>query len=198
MFYAGVANVIVPKFKGIEAMIKTIVKHQISIWFLVPPQVVLLCKDPCVPKYHADLRRLAHFAMIGAAPLSDDLSKQFMAVLPGLDWGQGYGMTESATLTTMVPPGGPIVLGSAGRLISDVEAKVVQPDGKTVGVDKPGELWVRGPSITLGYMNNSKATQEMFLGDGFMKTGDEVIINKEGDVFIVDRLKELIKVRGFQ
>ncbi|KDN41612.1 acetyl-CoA synthetase-like protein [Tilletiaria anomala UBC 951] len=198
MFYAGVTNVVIPRFKGIDTMLNSIVKHNISIWFLVPPQVVLLCKDPSVPKYHADMQRLANYIMIGAAPLSDDLSKQLMHIIPGVDWSQGYGMSETSTLLTQGPPGHPAVLGSAGRLVSDVEAKVVTPEGKECGVDEQGELWVRAPSITLGYLNNRKATEEMFLPDGFMKTGDEVVFNKHGDMFIVDRLKELIKVRGFQ
>ena len=133
--------------------------------------------------------------MIGAAPLSDDLSKQLMAILPGVDWTQAYGMTETATLTVQGPPGMDAVLGSAGRLICDTEAKVVSPTGEELGYDTPGELWVRSPSVTLGYMNNRKATEEMFLSNGFMKTGDEVVITKAGDVFVVDRLKELIKVR---
>lgn len=198
MFWAGVRNVIMPKFRGIEAMIKTIIRYDISIWWLVPPQIVLLCKDPCVKPYIEDLRKRARFVMVGAAPLSDDLSRQFMKVLPGIDWGQGYGMTETCTVTTMHPPDMPAVLGSAGRIFSNTEAKIVRPDGKECGIDEPGELWIRGPQCTLGYANNEAATKEMFLPDGFVRTGDEVKINAAGDVFIVDRLKELIKVKGFQ
>ncbi|PWN52704.1 acetyl-CoA synthetase-like protein [Violaceomyces palustris] len=198
VFYAGITNVIMPKFRGIEAMIKSVIKYRISLWWLVPPQVVLLCKDPSVKPYIEELRKVARFVMVGAAPLSDDLSKQFMKVLPGIDWGQGYGMTETCTVTTMHPTGMPAVLGSAGRIFSNTEAKVVDSQGNEVGYDQPGELWVRGPQMTLGYSNNAKATEEMFLPDGFVRTGDEVVINRAGDVFIVDRLKELIKVKGFQ
>ncbi|SPO37219.1 related to phenylacetyl-CoA ligase [Pseudozyma flocculosa] len=198
MFYAGVTNVIIPRFRGIEAMVKTIVKYGISIWWLVPPQIVLLCKDPSVPPYIEQLRKVCHFVMVGAAPLSDDLSRQFMRALPGIDWGQGYGMSETCTVTTMHPPGMDAVLGSAGRLISNTEARVVDAQGKDCGFDTPGELWIRGPQNTLGYSNNAKATAEMFLPDGWIRTGDEVVINRQGDVTIVDRLKELIKVKGFQ
>lgn len=107
-------------------------------------------------------------------------------------------MTECATLLTMHPPGMRPVLGSAGRLVSDVEALVVNSEGKKVGVGETGELWVRGPSNTLGYLNNAKATEEMWTKEGWIRTGDEVTFNAEGDMFILDRLKELIKVKGFQ
>lgn len=198
VFFAGIANVVMSKFRGIEAMIKTIIKYKISVWWLVPPQIVLFCKDPSVPPYLDELRKVARFAMVGAAPLSDDLSRQFTNVFPRLDWGQGSGMTETCSVTTMFSVGEPPVMGSAGRLISNTEAKVVNSEGKEVGYDELGELWLRGPQITLGYTNNDKATKETYLPDGWLRSGDEVKINKDGEVFFIDRLKELIKVKGFQ
>nr|CDI56243.1 related to phenylacetyl-CoA ligase [Melanopsichium pennsylvanicum 4] len=198
VFFAGIANLVMSKFRGIEAMIKTIIKYKISVWWLVPPQVVLFCKDPSVAQYLQDLRKVARFAMVGAAPLSDDLSRQFTKVFPRLDWGQGSGMTETCSVTTMFPLGDEAVMGSAGRLISNTEAKVVNSEGKQVGYDELGELWLRGPQITLGYTNNEQATKETYLPGGWLRSGDEVKITKQGDVFFIDRLKELIKVKGFQ
>lgn len=93
MFFYGITSVIVPKFKGIGPMLETCVRYSIGLWWLVPPQVVLYCKSPDAQKYHAECRKFVRFVMIGAAPLSDDLSKLFMDKLPGIDWGQGYGMT---------------------------------------------------------------------------------------------------------
>ncbi|SPO32038.1 related to phenylacetyl-CoA ligase [Ustilago trichophora] len=197
-FFAGIANLVISKFRGIEAMIKTIIKYRISVWWLVPPQIVLFCKDASVPPYLEELRKVARFAMVGAAPLSDDLSRQFTKVFPKLDWGQGSGMTETCSVTTMFPVGEAAVMGSAGRLISNTEAKVVNSEGKEVGYDELGELWLRGPQITLGYTNNEQATKETYLPGGWLRSGDEVKISKEGDVFFIDRLKELIKVKGFQ
>ncbi|KAG9077207.1 hypothetical protein FS749_010926 [Ceratobasidium sp. UAMH 11750] len=89
------------------------------------------------------------------------------------------------------------VPGSAGQIIPNTTAKVVRPDGTLAGYDEPGELVVTGPQVTLRYENNEAATKETYI-NGWVHTGDEVVINKSGDVFIVDRLKELIKVRGFQ
>ena len=94
----------------------------------------------------------------------------------------------------MHPPNLAPVLGSAGRIISNCEARIVNPEGKDCDFNQPGELWIRQPSNTLGYSNNQKATEETYLKDGFVRTGDEVMINKDGDIFVVDRLKELIKV----
>ncbi len=136
--------------------------------------------------------------MVGAAPLSEDLSRQFSKIFPKLDWGQGSGMTETCSVTTMFPVGEPVVMGSAGRLFSNTEAKVVNSEGKEVGYDELGELWLRGPQITLGYTNNEKATRETYVEGGWLRSGDEVKIDRNGDVFFIDRLKELIKVKGFQ
>ncbi len=69
-------------------------------------------------------------------------------------------------------------MGSAGRLISNTEAKVVAPDGKELGYDELGELWLRGPQITLGYTNNEQATKETYVEGGWLRSGDEVKISK--------------------
>lgn len=197
-FFSGIPIVVVPKFKGIEALIKTTLKFGITLWWLVPPQVVLLVKDPSARPYVPELRKLLRWIMIGAAPLSNDLSAQLEKTLPGIDWGQGYGMTECSTLISMHPPSHKPILGSAGRLVANVEARVVDAEGRSLPVGGTGELWIRSPSVTLGYLANPKATAEMWVEDGWLRTGDEVKFNEQGDMFILDRLKELIKVKGFQ
>ncbi|EUC61072.1 acetyl-CoA synthetase-like protein [Rhizoctonia solani AG-3 Rhs1AP] len=195
--FAGLPLVVIPKFNFVD-MLKSIVKYRITHLSLVPPQVVLFCKHPATKQF--DLSH-CHFAVVGAAPVSAELSEQFRRVLPNIHFGQAYGMTETSTIVTMVPlehapgPGG--VPGSAGRLLQNTIAKVVKLDGTLAGYDEPGELVVTGPQMTLRYEHNEAATKETYV-DGWVYTGDEVIINRAGDVFIVDRLKELIKVRGFQ
>lgn len=136
--------------------------------------------------------------MVGAAPLSAELTHQFTKVLPQSEICQGYGMTETCTTTTMTPIWQRIgTPGSAGHFLPGVKAKIVKPDGSLAGYDEPGELVVTGPEMSLRYTNDPEATKETFV-DGWVRTGDEVLVRPNGDVFVVDRLKEIFKVRGFQ
>ncbi|KAE8260373.1 hypothetical protein A4X13_0g372 [Tilletia indica] len=198
MMWSGTAVVGIARFRGIVPFLESVVKYRISHWMLVPPLIVLFVKDPAVEKYLDQVRQIARFCMVGAAPCSAELSRQFLAKLPDLDFGQGYGMTETSTVISLVAPGQKAVYGSAGRIFPNTEARIVKPDGQDAATGDSGELWVRGPQITRGYLNNEKATEEMWLEGGWLRTGDEAIINDEGDIYIVDRLKELIKVKGFQ
>ncbi|KAE8260371.1 hypothetical protein A4X13_0g378 [Tilletia indica] len=198
MMWSGTAVVGIPRFRGIVPFLDSVLKYRISHWTLVPPMIVLFVKDPAVEKYLDRVRQIVRFCMVGAAPCSDELSRQFIAKLPGLDFGQGYGMTETSTVVTLAAPRQEAAYGSAGRIFSNTEARIVKPDGKDAAKGESGELWMRGPQITLGYLNNQKATEEMWLEGGWLRTGDEAIINDAGDIYIVDRLKELIKVKGFQ
>ncbi|QRW11517.1 AMP binding enzyme [Ceratobasidium sp. AG-Ba] len=194
--FTGLPLVVIPKFSFVD-MLKSIVKYRITTLCLVPPQVVLFCKHPATKEY--DLSHL-HFCMVGAAPLSPELTNQFMKLIPNLTIGQGYGLTETATSVVMAPiehMGTAGVPGSAGRLLPNTIAKVVKQDGTLADYDEPGELVVAGPQMALRYANNEQATKETFV-NGWVHTGDEVIINRDGDLFIVDRLKEILKVRGFQ
>lgn len=107
-------------------------------------------------------------------------------------------VTESATVVCSTIPSD-VYFGSSGSLLPGIEARIVTPEGEEVTkFNTPGELWVKGPAITLGYLNNQKATEETFV-DGYLRTGDEAVIKKHPKsghehIFIVDRLKELIKV----
>ena len=91
------------------------------------------------------------------------------------------------------------VPGSAGRVVPNTEVKIVDPiTGEDLGVDAEGELCVRGPQVMLGYLNRPEATAETMRPDGFLRSGDLARIDADGNVFVGDRLKELIKVKGFQ
>ncbi|VDB87514.1 unnamed protein product [Peniophora sp. CBMAI 1063] len=192
--FCGMSVVVVPKFDFVKFM-DSIVKYKITHLYLVPPQVVLLCKHPA-----ASGRDFSHVRvmMAGAAPVPAELTGQIRKVLPNAAIGQGYGMTETSTTIAMFPPDQHIgVQGSAGRLIPGCRARIVKEDGCWAGVGEVGELYVTGPSMALCYANNPEATKETFV-DGWVRTGDEVYMNADGDLFVVDRLKEIMKVRGFQ
>ena len=117
--------------------------------------MVLLCKHPEVKNY--DLTRII-FCMCGAAPVSRELTQQFIELLPNCCIGQGYGMTETATTICMVPPWQKVgTIGSAGTIVPGIEARVVKSDGEDAGPGERGELVVTGPSMAIGYLNNDQA-----------------------------------------
>ncbi|KAJ7786567.1 amp dependent CoA ligase [Mycena metata] len=193
MLFAGLSLVVVPKFNFTE-FLESIVRHKITHLFLVPPQIVLFCKHPATKKY--DLSHVK-FCISGAAPMSGELMRSVRHILPNAAIGQGYGMTETCTSISLMGARQQMgTEGSAGQLLPGVVARVVRPDGSLCKEGEQGELVVTGPSMALGYLNNKQATDETFV-DGWVRTGDEVII-RNSEVFVIDRLKEIIKVKGFQ
>ncbi|KAH9035056.1 phenylacetyl-CoA ligase [Lactarius hengduanensis] len=197
MLYSGMSVVITPKF-GWPTFLESVRRHKITHLLVVPPMIVLLCKHPATKDYEAELKNI-RFCFSGAAPLSPELASQLEKVLPNSSLGQGYGMTETSTAVSMTSVlekvGKP---GSAGIAVPGVRFKIVKEDGTLAKLGERGELVVNSPSNALGYWDNPKATAETFLENGWVRTGDEVEFDAEGNIYIVDRLKELIKVRGFQ
>ncbi|KAL5535772.1 hypothetical protein ACEPAF_3866 [Sanghuangporus sanghuang] len=192
LLFVGLTVVVVPRFT-LEGFLRTVDRFKITHLFLVPPQIVLLCKHPMVKKY--DLSHI-RYVISGAAPLSKELTLQLVEILPNAEIGQGYGMTEGAI--SMFPVSQRIgTLGSVGQLQPGTIARVRKADGSFAGYEEEGEIEIRGPQLALRYTNDEKATRETFV-DGWLRTGDQVKFAKNGDIFIVDRLKELIKVRGYQ
>ncbi|GJN88500.1 hypothetical protein Rhopal_001466-T1 [Rhodotorula paludigena] len=191
--FQNVPIVVLPRF-DFRAFLQSIQDFRISTLFLVPPQIILLVKQDIVKEYDLSSVKMA---MAGAAPLTNDTVTAFRKRFPSISIGQGYGMTESATIISLLDPSVVFPGASAGLLVPNIEAKIVS-EGKHMPPGKIGELWSRGPSNALGYLGNEKATKETFDADGFLHTGDEAYLDEEGLLFITDRLKELIKVSGFQ
>ncbi|EIW53371.1 amp dependent CoA ligase [Trametes versicolor FP-101664 SS1] len=192
--FIGTTLVVVQKF-NFEQFLDSIQRYRITNLCLVPPMIVLLCKHPAVAKYDLSSLRML---MSGAAPLTAELMTQLMARLPNCWIGQAYGMTETCTAVTFPQVDQPTgTLGSGGFLLPGCTARVVKPDGSLAALGEAGELVVTSPSVAIGYMNNAQATAETFK-DGWVSTGDEVYFNERKEIFVVDRIKELIKVRGYQ
>ncbi|KAI0270029.1 amp dependent CoA ligase [Gloeopeniophorella convolvens] len=192
--YCGMTLVIVPKFDYIP-FLESIVRHRVTHLMTVPPMAVLLAKHPATKKYN-----LSHVRLFGcgAAPVSAELQEQVVKVLPDAEVGQGYGMTETSAVVSMFPISQKIgTPGGAGTLLPGIRARVVKPDGSLAKRGEQGEMYVTGPSMALGYYGNEAATKETFI-DGWVRTGDEVVIDDRGEVFILDRVKEFLKVRAFQ
>ncbi|BGO96306.1 hypothetical protein NBRC10512_000360 [Rhodotorula toruloides] len=194
--YQAAPIVVMPRF-DFRQFLQAIQDHRITTLFLVPPQLIMLVKQDMVKDYDLSSVRLA---MTGAAPLTNEMVAAFRAKYPHVGVGQGYGMTETSTIISLLDasmPGG-FPGESAGMLVPNIEAKIVSPEGKALPPGEIGELWSRGPSNMLGYLDNEKATRETLDSEGFVHTGDEGYITKDGLLVIVDRIKELIKVSGFQ
>lgn len=191
----GSTAVTVPRFDMVQ-MLELTQEHKISVLFLVPPIVLALAKHPVVENYDMGSVRLI---FCGAAPLSGELG-QAAAARVGCDIAQGYGMTEMSPVSHGVLPG-ENKPGSVGTLVANTELRLVDPEsGKDLefGTDAAGEVWIRGPQVMKGYFGHESATASTIDNDGFLHTGDIGVVDSDGHLFIVDRLKELIKFKGFQ
>jgi acyl-CoA synthetase (AMP-forming)/AMP-acid ligase II len=135
------------------------------------------------------------YVLCGAAPLDAGL-QDACAERIGCEVVQGYGLTETGPVTHAWKQGETVISGTVGRLLANTECKVVDVES---GDDaENGELWVRGPQVMIGYLNNPTATDETITPEGWLRTGDIVSYDDDGVFRIVDRLKELIKYKGYQ
>ncbi|WP_175582676.1 4-coumarate--CoA ligase family protein [Nocardioides guangzhouensis] len=189
----GATVVTMPRFE-LEQFLSLHQEHGVTRSFVAPPIVLALARHPLVDDY--DLSRLEQ-VFSAAAPLSAELALEAGKRL-GCDVVQGYGMTELSPVSHITPAGG-FRPGSVGVTLPNTQTRVVDPatgDDLDFGVD--GEIWVRGPQVMKGYLNNERATAATITDDGWLRTGDIGHIDEDGHLFIVDRLKELIKYKGFQ
>jgi acyl-CoA synthetase (AMP-forming)/AMP-acid ligase II len=187
--------VVMPRF-DLEQFLAAIQKYRVTLSHIVPPIVLKLAKDPLIENY--DLSSLK-VVFSGAAPLGPELSRACMDRI-GCDIRQGYGMTETSPVTHS-SPADPAKMkhGSVGPPAPNTECKLVDPaTGKETGPNEEGEVCVRGPQNMKGYLNNPEATARTIDQDGWLHTGDIGFADEDGHFFIVDRVKELIKYKGFQ
>ena len=192
----GHTVVTVPRF-DLEQFLEMHQRYGVTFDFLVPPIILALAKHPVVDRY--DLSKLKRI-ISGAAPLDASLEKACSARL-GCVVTQGYGLTETSPVVSANNPYDPssIRSGSAGRLIPNTQARVVDPvDGRDLDGTAPGEVWYRGPQIMKGYLNNPEATTRTVDAQGWLHSGDIGFLDDAGYLYIVDRLKELIKYKGMQ
>ncbi len=192
--------VTMPRFDLAE-FLRCIAEYRCSYLFIAPPIAVALAKHPLIDRY--DLSSV-DTVFSGAAPLDGALGKA-VADRIHARMRQGYGMTEMSPVSHAIPlDWDGVPLDSVGPAIPNLESKLIDPlTGEEIeipaeGESAPGELLCRGPNIMVGYLNNEKATAEVLEPDGFLHTGDIATANAQGVVTIIDRLKELIKYKGYQ
>lgn len=192
--YRGIKCVVMPKF-AIEDWCRNIQQHKITFSYVVPPVVLLLSKDPCVDKYDLSSLRMLNS---GAAPLTREIVDA-LHDRTKLKVKQGYGLSETSPTTHMQPwADWHRTIGSVGQMVPNSTAKFMGEDGNELPVGETGELWIKGPNIFKGYLNNAEGTKNAITEDGYFKTGDVGYLDEQGNFYITDRVKELIKYKGFQ
>lgn len=164
----------------------------VTIAYIVPPIAVFLAKHPMARQ--ADLSSV-HTFFSGAAPLDATIIENLQETY-GARATQGYGLTETSPVICM----NPTKPGAAGKLLPNMEGMVMDPESGEgpLPLGSWGELYVRGPNVMLGYLGREDATAQVLRADGFLRTGDMAKFDEEGNIWIGDRLKEFIKVKGFQ
>jgi acyl-CoA synthetase (AMP-forming)/AMP-acid ligase II len=186
--------VMLPQY-SMQNMLDIIVEYKLNELLLVPPILIRLVRDPIVDSY--DLSHVTRFSS-GAAPLSEEIILLLQKKFPQTGFKQGYGMTESCSCITAHPPEkfDYKYAHSGGAIVASTEVKIVKEDGTEAGVGETGEVLARGPQVVMGYLNNEKATRETFDEEGWLHTGDQGAVDEENMIYITDRIKELIKVKG--
>ena len=190
----GATIVTMPRF-DLEHFLELMQNHKVTVAYLVPPIILGLAKHPIVDNY--DLSSLKQITS-GAAPLSGALSdacgQRLNCVVK-----QGYGLTETSPVTHITPYGRTVKPGAVGNSVPNTETMIVD-----VATDQPlstgetGEIWIRGPQVMKGYHNNEAATRAMIDKDGWLHTGDIGYVDEDGYLYVIDRVKELIKYKGLQ
>ncbi|CAL4946100.1 unnamed protein product [Urochloa decumbens] len=179
------------------AVLRAIERYRVTLLPAAPPVLVAMIKSE-----EARRRDLSSLLVIGigGAPLGREVAERFAAIFPDIELVQGYGLTESSgSVAATVGPDESKAYGSVGKLASHMEAKIVDPaTGEALGPGQRGELWIRGPVIMKGYVGDDEATAATMYSEGWLKTGDLCYFNEDGLLYIVDRLKELIKYKGYQ
>jgi acyl-CoA synthetase (AMP-forming)/AMP-acid ligase II len=193
----GATVVVLPRFE-LDTFLAAIQEHRITGLYVAPPIVLALAKHPAVARY--DLSSL-RYVISAAAPLDAALAAACSRRLGLPPVGQAYGMTELSPGTHVVPldavdppP------GTVGKLIAGTEMRILSLDDpeKDLDVGEPGEIAIRGPQVMKGYLGRPDATAAMIDADGWLRTGDVGHVDGDGWLFVVDRVKELIKYKGFQ
>ncbi|MFD9002778.1 4-coumarate--CoA ligase family protein [Streptomyces sp. NPDC059582] len=194
----GATIVVLQRFE-LESFLAAIQNHRITGLYVAPPIVLALAKHPAVAQF--DLSSL-RYIVSAAAPLDAELAAACSRRLGLPPVGQAYGMTELSPGTHVVPLDAmhEAPAGTVGRLIAGTEMRIVSLDDpdKDLDIGEPGEILIRGPQVMKGYLGRPDATADMIDADGWLHTGDVGHVDADGWLFVVDRVKELIKYKGFQ
>ncbi|XP_020587976.1 4-coumarate--CoA ligase-like 4 [Phalaenopsis equestris] len=190
----GSTVVIISRF-NMEEMLRAAADYGATHIGIVPPVLVAMVGSDKVLSL-GTVKKVA----CGGATLGREMVDEFREKFPGVHILQGYGLTEATALgSSIVTEEESRRYGSVGLLVQNTEARIVDPvSGEFLPVNRKGELWLRGPYVTKGYLNNPEATKLTVDQEGWLKTGDLCYIDEDGYLFVIDRIKELIKYKAYQ
>ncbi|MFE9411442.1 AMP-binding protein [Streptomyces sp. NPDC006704] len=194
---AGATVVVLPRF-DLDVFLRAIEKHRVTGLYVAPPIVLALAKHPAVARY--DLSSV-EYVLSAAAPLDPGLAQACSDRLGLPPVRQAYGMTELSPATHVVPLSAPHPPpGAVGKLLPSTELRILRLDDPARDADpgEAGEIAIRGPQVMKGYLGRPEATAELIDADGWVHTGDVGRVDEDGWLYVVDRVKELIKYKGFQ
>ena len=183
-----------PRF-DLEQFLQLVERHKITMGYIVPPIVLALAKHPMVDQYNlSTLKDL----LSGAAPLPESVAHA-CAERNNVSIRQGYGLTETSPVTHFNPKDHEIKITSVGPAAPSTSYRIVDVSShKDVETGELGEIWIKGPQVMKGYLNNPKATASMIDKNEWLHTGDIGRADEDGYLYIIDRVKELIKYKGQQ
>jgi long-chain acyl-CoA synthetase len=187
----GARIILVQRFDPVSA-IETIETRGITVVMGAPTMWMAFSQ---ITDDHPGAFRTVRLALSGAAKLPESTAHALVEKF-GVEVSEGYGLTEASPAVTNAIDL-PFMPGSIGRPLKGVEVRVVDENGDDVLVGDPGEIWVRGPNVFQGYLNDPEATARVLTADGWLRTGDIAVIDEHGNLFMVDRIKDLIIVSGF-
>ncbi|KZV42766.1 4-coumarate--CoA ligase-like 1-like [Dorcoceras hygrometricum] len=195
-------KVVLMRRYDLRTFLNALITHEVTFAPIVPPIILGLVKNPTVDEFDLSKLKLRSI-MTAAAPLAPEVLKEFENKFPGVEVQEAYGMTEHSciTLTHGDPNKGRGISkrNSVGFILPNLEVKFIDPEtGHSLPKNTPGEICVRSQCVMKGYYKNEYETTLTIDKDGWLHTGDIGYIDDDGDVFLVDRIKELIKYKGFQ
>ena len=196
----GAAHVYLPQFTS-AAMLTALQRHRVSFAFMAPTMIIMTLQDPAFDDY--DLSALRHI-FYGSSPMAVEWIRRTMERFPNAELQQGYGLTEtSPILTTLdadehraaMESGDVERLKAAGRPVTGVDMQIFGTDDRPLSAGEVGEVVVRGPNVTKGYLNRPDETEEAFR-DGWFHTGDVGRMDEDGFMYLLDRKKDMVITGG--
>jgi len=193
LMLSGGAIVIVESVQPFSEVLAACARHGVTVFIGVPAIFAAIVKAPGLTL--ETLGGRVRWALSGAAPLAVQVQRGFEEKF-GIPLIQGYGLTEASPVVSTNPPHGMRKHGSIGPPIPNVSVQIRSEDGTVLGPGEIGELVAKGPNVMLGYRNDPEGTAAAFTEDGWLRTGDLGSIDEDGYIFLVDRAKDLVIVKG--